>query len=442
MGVVNEQEDRLDTLETPTYLGSTMAGDDVQDKLRCKLIAKRVLEGQEIPEDLFAKKPRYSMSDEEVKRSEERRRRNKEAAEKSRRKKKEEFEKLQQENDQLNQDKCELAAMIAKQKTDIDALNVKNFKLKQQVEQLCRYMATRAKEFGLDKHMGKQQQSVIIDHDSSHPILRDDRDPTLHHRAVKPRRVSEDGLARRSPDSFAGSPPPSQEHRMLMRVTTKQLQTPWLVEQAATTKPVEVKEEQPHDDQDVMIVDAEEEQQMVVEEHILYLPKDTVLFVQDGSGNQVTAVETGEDAEDEEIEDTKNGAEEDGGETITQAEAVSNDEGNSSVPESEAVQSAASETKSTSAAAAVSSAPTAQETVVSTTTTTSAAGSQPVSREALLTFVEALIKAGVKFDTTTLPSLLNKPSDTKLNAVDDHNYLPATPPKSPQKSNRNILLAH
>nr|KAG5713575.1 hypothetical protein BaRGS_024623 [Batillaria attramentaria] len=446
-------------------MGTGMAGDGVNDKLRDKIKAKRAHDGlDEIPDDLFAKKPRSELTEEERQRLFERRQRNKEAAEKSRKKKKEEFEKLQQENDQLLQDKCELAAMITKQKQDIDTITLDNVKLRSKLDTLLRWIASRSKEFGLEKHRTKEreQEKVLNEHDSSDPIMRGD--PTLQLSFSQKAPVP---LIAATP---AKQPPAREEASKMMGISPRPLQTPWLVEQ--TTQ--EVGKKSAGEEDDVMIIDDEQvvhveiPAQVTEEQQILYLPKDTVLIVQNESGDQITAVT----APEPEVHVTQPAAGDNQAgmsESITSAMAVLNGEGNDDLSEaakttvaqvkSPAAAAAAAEESVTPAAAVASStlASSVEEIVVSTTTTTTT-GSEHVSREALMSFVEALVKLGVKFDTNTLPGMITKASDTisgpikssvatkrgedeKLSkAKHDHNYLPATP--APRKNGNSMLLAH
>lgn len=160
---------------------------DGKDKLRQRLKEKRVNEGLgDIPDDLFEKKPRHEMTQEEKTKTAERRKKNKEAAEKSRKRKKEEFERLQLENDQLTQDKCDLTALIQSLKDKLQEQRQTNERLQLTNESLKRWIAKRANELGLGKHFykdlknkqQKHQHSTAHDAgdsmDSSDSVLRGD----------------------------------------------------------------------------------------------------------------------------------------------------------------------------------------------------------------------------------------------------------------------------
>ncbi|XP_076448791.1 uncharacterized protein LOC143285416 [Babylonia areolata] len=150
---------------------------------------KRISE-DEIRSDLFTKRARYEMTDSQVDpaRLNERRQKNKEAAEKSRKKKKELFAKLLTENDQLQQDKCQLVAMIEKLKADLNKLTKENGGLRYNIDHLKRWIGKHAKDLGLGKHLQKRQQAdgkkrlAKATDSSSKGVLRGD--PSLHGAAV------------------------------------------------------------------------------------------------------------------------------------------------------------------------------------------------------------------------------------------------------------------
>ncbi|KAL8588972.1 hypothetical protein ACOMHN_065754 [Nucella lapillus] len=119
---------------------------------------KRLCDGHvDIPADLYAKRPRYETSGDETDRQCERRQKNKEAAEKSRRKKKEEFAKMQTENDQLQQDKCQLVAEIEKLKDVLTKASKENGTLHSNIDHLKRWIGKHAKDLGLGRHVQKKQ---------------------------------------------------------------------------------------------------------------------------------------------------------------------------------------------------------------------------------------------------------------------------------------------
>ena len=148
-----------------------------REMLREQIRSKRASEGlSEIPDDLIAKKPRHDLSAEEQDRLQERRKRNKQAVEKSRKKKKEEFEKLQNENDQLNQDKCELVAMVDKLKQDLQGLLEENRGLRTNSNHLKHWTGKHAAEFGLNKHLEKKEARNVhgLDPANDSPLLHGD----------------------------------------------------------------------------------------------------------------------------------------------------------------------------------------------------------------------------------------------------------------------------
>lgn len=264
--------------ETVTVSAKAKTMGDVgppKDLLRERIKNKRANEGLEDipPEQLFPKRPRYNLSPEEKDRLSERRKRNKEAAEKSRKKKKEEFEKLQSENDQLAQDKCEMAAMIETLKKDVQKLVKENTELRTSSEGLKRWVAKRAHQLGLVEK-APESSTKAAEKEASEPAGKaaplTRGDPSLHSAAeanpdtaaeaeMSPPTppVSPPSLSLQLPKAENPSPPPAhqQSPRLILPLNTLQMpheqefkvvglytpkkmkkqghQSPWIVQQPA-----------------------------------------------------------------------------------------------------------------------------------------------------------------------------------------------------------------
>lgn len=100
-----------------------------------------------------------------------------------------------QENDQLNQDKCELTAMIAQLKEELGEMQEKNKTLNFTLDNLKRWVAKRAEELHLDKYQNKEWEDRPGASKSSSPIKRSQSplllgDPSLHSSAVTERTTS------------------------------------------------------------------------------------------------------------------------------------------------------------------------------------------------------------------------------------------------------------
>ncbi|KAK7113163.1 uncharacterized protein [Littorina saxatilis] len=301
-------------------------GEVGKEMLRERIRNKRASEGlNDIPqEELFAKKPRYELSSEEKEKLSERRIRNKEAAEKSRKKKKEEFEKLQMENEQLAQDKCELAAMIEQLKGDLHKFSTENRTLRQQTDSLKRWIGKRADSLGLVKH-GKDGREKRTDKS----VLRGD--PSMHAAAVSNGHMTRRELP--SPDSHmsrqelpapapdihmtltrpdspassthSASPPPhsaSEFQPVGIKTSTKRhtLQTPWLVETPDDTSGQHQDKDdviftgmtppQSPDRHEVVTAQVQGQGQALQvgeDQQVLYLPKDAYFIVQGEDGSQI-----------------------------------------------------------------------------------------------------------------------------------------------------------
>lgn len=159
-------------------------GEQGKEALKQQVGEKRAREElADIPDDFCTKRPRHEMtSDVDARRQDERRQKNKEAAEKSRRKKKEEFSKLQTENDQLQQDKCQLVASIGKLKDQLNKASKENGSLRTNIDHLKRWIGKHAKDLGLGKHLQKRQVEEVglpkAMKIRSEDVLR--ADPSLH----------------------------------------------------------------------------------------------------------------------------------------------------------------------------------------------------------------------------------------------------------------------
>ena len=81
-----------------------------------------------------------------------------------------------QENDQLNQDKCELVAMVEKLKQDLQGLLEENRGLRTNSDHLKRWIGKHAAEFGLNKYLGKKDARNVhgLDPTSDSPLLHGD----------------------------------------------------------------------------------------------------------------------------------------------------------------------------------------------------------------------------------------------------------------------------
>lgn len=209
-----------------------------KDLLRERIKNKRAHEGLEDipPEELFQKKPKYDLSDEEKGKLSERRKRNKEAAEKSRKKKKDEFEKLQSENDQLAQDKCEMAAMIEQLKKELQKVLKENSEVRGNLDGLKRWIGKRVHMLGLvDKHPGTSKSETGAAEASGKSVLTRG-DPSLRSAVGEPDTAEgeEKGVTPPSPPlsppsfpthSQNGNPSPPPAHQHQLQLSFKMLQT-------------------------------------------------------------------------------------------------------------------------------------------------------------------------------------------------------------------------
>ncbi|XP_076459918.1 uncharacterized protein LOC143293015 [Babylonia areolata] len=210
---------------------------DGKECLRSYIKSKRASEGlEEIPEDLFAKKPRHEMTEHEMKSMLERRKRNKEAAERSRKKKKVEFEKLQSENDQLNQEKCELVAMVQKLREDVYGAVKENELLRKTNEQLKRWIGKRSFEFGLTKYIPSDDQSKVFPAEAVSTILTSGN-PFLNASDNVTGTISRDKVTMDQVPPKPSSPPREQRADRPQPSARPKLQTPWLVDSVVKETP-------------------------------------------------------------------------------------------------------------------------------------------------------------------------------------------------------------
>ncbi|KAL8600076.1 hypothetical protein ACOMHN_051623 [Nucella lapillus] len=252
--------------------------------LRDYIINKRASEGlEDIPDDLFANRPRHEMSEDERRNMMERRKRNKEAAERSRKKKKVEFEKLQGENDQLNQDKCELVAMVQKLKGDCDNLTSENDLMRTSLEHLKRWIGKRSWELGLTRYApekgGVSDKEIISLTDAhAHQLANESEGGggvTEHRVAESGHPPSSSSPKRRRLSGGGGQPSPRP-----------QLQSPWSVEPVrgkgthaasganTSSGPPPVPQAGAH---------LAEKQPVILAKKVIYLPKDTVVVLGGGA---------------------------------------------------------------------------------------------------------------------------------------------------------------